>query len=125
MTNRSTTISQLEQSALQEIFLDPKYKLMFIFCLEQEQLLLQKYGSKEKRDLKTPEILSSQNDPIPNQDSTIIITQQYPKLQPNLAKGSTGNKLFMDDIHFQILQKYNILLLQRIHILMTNILMIR
>ena len=36
-------------------------------------------------------------DPIPNQDNTIIITQQDPILQPLLAKWPIENKPFIDD----------------------------
>ena len=37
--------------------------------------------------------------PITNQDSTRIITQQDPILPPTLPKGPTGYKPFFDDTH--------------------------
>ena len=38
-------------------------------------------------------------DPIPNQDSTKIITQQYPILAPLLLIRTTEYKPFIDDTH--------------------------
>ena len=45
--------------------------------------------------------------PIPNQDSTIIITQQYPIITPLLEKWHNGYKPFIDDTHFKTKQKTN------------------
>ena len=50
--------------------------------------------------MKSPEISPPRKDPIPNQDSTRIITQQDPKLPPNLSKGPTGHKPFINDTHY-------------------------
>ena len=44
--------------------------------------------------------MPQRKDPIPNQDSNIIITQQDPKLPPHLEKGTTGHKPFIDYTHF-------------------------
>ena len=46
----------------------------------------------------SPEILPPRKDPTPNQDNAIIITLQDPNLPPNLVKGPTGHKPFIDDI---------------------------
>ena len=51
-------------------------------------------------NIKSLSISPPRKDPIPNQDSTRIITQQYPNLPPHLAKGPTGHKSFIDDTHF-------------------------
>ena len=45
-------------------------------------------------------MLPPKKDPIPNQDSNIIITQQYPNLPPILEKWPTGYKPFIDDTKF-------------------------
>ena len=70
-------------------------------------LLYGKWGSvtpeihiPRKRNLKSPEVLPPRKYTIPNQDSTIIINQQYPNLPPNLAKGNTVHKPFIDDTNF-------------------------
>ena len=39
-------------------------------------------------------------DPLTNQYSTRIITQQNPILPPILEKGPTGHKSFIDDTYF-------------------------
>ena len=39
-------------------------------------------------------------DPIPNQDSTVIVIQQDPTLPPNLSKWTTGYKSFFSDTYF-------------------------
>ena len=44
--------------------------------------------------------MPQRKDPIPNQDSNIIINQQDPKLPPHLEKGTTGHKPFIDYTHF-------------------------
>ena len=50
--------------------------------------------------MKSPETFPSIKDPIINQDSTIIITQQDPKLSPHLEKGPDEHKPSIDDTHF-------------------------
>ena len=50
--------------------------------------------------MKSPAILPPRKDPIPNQYSTIIITQLDPILPPILSKLRTGYKPFIDDTHF-------------------------
>ena len=45
-------------------------------------------------------MLPPRKDPITNQDSSRIITQQDPILPPLLSKWSTGHKTFIDDVHF-------------------------
>ena len=93
-------ISKLEHQHHRKYCWYPKRQLMFLFCLEQEQMLLQKDRLQEKRNLKSPEISFPRKDTITNQDITIIITQQYPNLPPNLSKGPNGHKPFIDDTHF-------------------------
>ena len=102
MTNTPTYISQLELSAPNEVFFNPKYQLVFLFCMEQELVLLQKDGFQEKRNIKSPVISPLRKNPIPNQDSTIIITQQDPIIPPLLANWYTGYKSFFNYTHFQI-----------------------
>ena len=70
---------------------------MFLFCIEQELVLLQKDGFQEKRNMKSPKMSPPRKDPIPNKYSTIIITQQDPILTPLLEKGPTGHTPFIDD----------------------------
>ena len=67
---------------------------MFLFCMKQELVLLQKYGFQEKSNMKSPAMLPTRNNPIPNQDSTRITTQKYPILPPLLEKWNTGYKPF-------------------------------
>ena len=55
---------------------------------------------RKKRNLKSPENLPPRNNPVPNQDSTIITTQQDPNLPPHLSKLPTEHKPFIDDAHF-------------------------
>ena len=49
---------------------------------------------------KSTKQLTPRKDPIPNQDSDRIITQQHSILPPHLTKIPTGNKPFIDDTHF-------------------------
>ena len=78
----------------------PKYQLMFLFCSEQDLVLLNKCGLQEKRNMKSPAISPPINDPIINQYITIIITQQDLILPTLLSKGPTGYKPFIDDTPF-------------------------
>ena len=55
-------------------------------------------------------------DPIPNQDSTRIITPKDPIIPPLLSKRPTGHKPFIDDTHFSNKKKTNITILQIIHV---------
>ena len=50
--------------------------------------------------MKSPEMSPPIKDPITNQDSTRIITQQEPTLLPLLEKWTTGYKSFIDDTKF-------------------------
>ena len=50
--------------------------------------------------MKSPEMSPPRKYPIPNQDSTRIITHQYPTLPQLLANYPTGYKPFIDDKHF-------------------------
>ena len=50
--------------------------------------------------LKSPVMSPPRKGPIPNQYSTIIITQHYPILPPILSKVTTGHRSFIDDTHF-------------------------
>ena len=50
--------------------------------------------------MKSPEISPPRKYPIPNQDSTRIITQQDTNLPPHLTKVLTGRKTFIDDTRF-------------------------
>ena len=50
--------------------------------------------------MKSPAVFPPRKDPIKNQYITRIITQQYPKLPPNLSKVPTGNKPFIDNTKF-------------------------
>ena len=50
--------------------------------------------------MKSPEMSPSIKDPITNQDSTRIITQQEPILLQLLEKWTTGYKSFIDDTKF-------------------------
>ena len=63
-------------------------------------MLLQKYGFQEKSNLKSPSISPPRKNPIPNQDITIIITQQDLNLSPHLTEVPTVNKPFIDDTKF-------------------------
>ena len=47
--------------------------------------------------IESPAMLPPRKDPIPNQDSTRIITQKDTILPPLLEKGPTGHKPFFDD----------------------------
>ena len=50
--------------------------------------------------MKSPEMLPPRKEPIINQDSTRIITQQDPILSPFLSKWPNGYKPFSDDKKF-------------------------
>ena len=71
--------------------------------------------------MKSPAMSPPIKDPIQNKDSTRIINQRDLILPPLLAKGPTGNIPFIDDTHFQILQKTKILMLQIICVIIKNI----
>ena len=45
-------------------------------------------------------MLPPRKDPIPNQDSTIIINKKYPILPPLLEKWPTEYKSFINDTYF-------------------------
>ena len=72
--------------------------------------------------MKSPAMSPPIKDPIQNKDSTRIINQRDLILPPLLAKGPTGNIPFIDDTHFQIKHKMNIMIPQIIHVLITKIL---
>ena len=50
--------------------------------------------------MKSPAMLPPRKDPIPDQDITIIITQQDPFLPPLLAKWPTGYKPCFNGTYF-------------------------
>ena len=50
--------------------------------------------------MKSPSISPPRKNPIPNQDITIIITQQDLNLSPHLTEVPTVNKPFIDDTKF-------------------------
>ena len=50
--------------------------------------------------MKSPAMLPTRNNPIPNQYSTIIITQKDTILPPLLSKFPTRYKPFFNDTHF-------------------------
>ena len=50
--------------------------------------------------MKSPAMLPLRKDPIQNQDSTVIITQQDTIFPQLLEKWPTGYKTFMHDTHF-------------------------
>ena len=51
----------------------------------------------EKRNMKSLAMSPPIKDPIPNQDSTRIIHQQYPTLPPLLSQWPTVHKPFFND----------------------------
>ena len=55
--------------------------------------ILNQYG-------KSPAMLPPRKDPIPNQDSNIIINQQYPIIPPLLEKYPTGYKPLFDESNY-------------------------
>ena len=63
-------------------------------------MLSRKTDPKKKRNIKSPEMPPPKKDPIPNQDSTIIINQKDPILPPLLSKCPTVYKPFIGYAQF-------------------------
>ena len=100
-SNISTLISQLELPAPQEILLVSKIPTDVSLLSGTGDSVTTERRIPRKSNTKPPSMSPPRKDPITNQDSTKIITQQYPILTPLLLRWPTEYKPFIDDTHFK------------------------